>query len=79
MFGRKARLPIDKVYGTVQPDDLPLDSFVNDMSVVLEMPINMFVILWDLNKTVRRNCMIINGKAVDLVWLHSSVVSHGES
>ena len=60
MFGRKARLPIDIVYGTAQPDDLPLDSFVNDISVVLEMPINTFVILWDLNKTVRRNCMILN-------------------
>ena len=36
MFGRKARLPIDIVYGTAQPDNLPVDSFVNDMSVVLE-------------------------------------------
>ena len=61
MFSRKARLPIDIVYGTAQLDDLPLDSFVNDMGVVLEKPINTFVILWDLNKTVRRNCMIING------------------
>ena len=36
MFGRKARLPIDTVYGTAQPDNLPVDCFVNDMSVVLE-------------------------------------------
>ena len=36
MFGRKARLPIDIVCGTAQPDDHPVDSFVNYMSVVLE-------------------------------------------
>ena len=36
MFGRKASLSINIVYDTAQPDDLPVDNFVIDMSVVLE-------------------------------------------
>ena len=36
MFGRKARLPTDIVYGTTQSNDLPVDNFVKDLSVVLE-------------------------------------------
>ena len=36
MFGRKARLPIDIMYGTGQADNFSVDGFVNDVSVVLE-------------------------------------------
>ena len=36
MFGRKARLPIDIMYGTGQADNFSVDRFVNDVSVVLE-------------------------------------------
>ena len=36
MFGRKAGLPIDIMYGTGQADNFSVDRFVNDVSVVLE-------------------------------------------
>ena len=36
MFGRKARLPIDIMYGTGQADNFSVDRFINDVSVVLE-------------------------------------------
>ena len=36
MFGWKARLPIDIMYGIGQADNFSVDRFVNDVSVVLE-------------------------------------------
>ena len=36
MFGRKARIPIDIMYGTGQADNFSVERFVNDVSVVLE-------------------------------------------
>ena len=84
MFGRKARLPIDMVYGTAQPDDLPGNSFVNDMSVVLENAYqhvrNTMGLQQDHQKELYDRKQ--HGEfyqAGDLVWLHSSVVPHGAS
>ena len=84
MFGRKARLPIDIVYGTAQPDDLPVDSFVNDMIVVHKNAYqhvrNTTRLKQDRQKELydrKRHGEFY--QAGELVWLHSSVVPRGAS
>ena len=84
MFGRKARLPIDIVYAIAQTDNLPMDTFVNDMSVVLENAYQHVRITMGLKQDHQKK--LYNRKrhgefyqAGDLVWLHSSVIPRGAS
>ena len=69
---------------TAQPDNLPVDSFVNDMSVVLENVYqhvhNTMGLKQDCQKELYDRTW--HGEfyqAGDLVWLHSSVVPLGAS
>ena len=84
MFGRKARLPIDIMYGTGQADNFAVDRFVNDVSVVLENAYqhvrNTMGFKQDRQKELydcKRHGEFY--KAGDLVWLHSPVVPRGAS
>ena len=84
MFGRKAGLPINIVYGTAQPDNLPVDRFINDMSVVLENAYqhirNTMGLKQDRQKELYdRKWHGEFYQAGDLVWLQSSVVPRGAS
>ena len=43
MFGRTARMPIDLVYGTINPNSQNVHCFVRDMANVLENGYRLFV------------------------------------
>ena len=84
MFGRKARLPIDIMYGTGQADNFSVDRFVNDVSVVLENAYhhvrNTMGFKQDRQKELydrKRHGEFY--QAGDLVWLHTPVVPRGAS
>ena len=84
MFGRKARLPIDIMYGTGQADNFSVDRFVNDVSVVLENAYhhvrNTMGFKQDRQKELydrKRHGEFY--QAGGLVWLHTPVVPRGAS
>ena len=84
MFGRKARLPIDIVYGTNQPQRRTVSSFVGDTSSVLE---NAYRHVHDTMRLKQDHQKELYDRkrhgefyqVGDLVWLHSSVVPRGAS
>ena len=84
MFGRKARLPIDIMYGTGQADNFSAHGFVNDVSVILENAYqhvhNTMGFKQDRQKELHDRKQ--HGEFYqtgDLVWLHSPVVPCGAS
>ena len=84
MFGRKARLPIDIMYGTGQADNFSVDKFVNDVNVVLENPYqhvrNTMGFKQDRQKELydhKRHGEVY--QTGELVWLYSPVVPCGAS
>ena len=82
MFGRKARLPTDIMYGTGQADNFSVDRFINDVSVVLENAYqhvrNTMGFKQDCQKELY-DCKRYGEfyQAGDLVWLHTPVVPRG--
>ena len=79
MFGRKGRLPIDVLYGTAQADDIPVDNFANDMSVILENAYQHIRNTMGLKQDCQSELYDLKChgefyQAGDLVWLYSSVL-----
>ena len=81
MFGRKARLPIDIMYGTGQADKFSVDKLINDVNVVLENAYqhvhNTMGFKQDGQKELydrKQHGEFYHTR--DLVWLHSPVVPY---
>ena len=84
MFGRKARLPIDLVYGSNKPPSQTVGGFVSDTRTILEYAYrhvrDNMKLKQDRQKELydrKRHGEFYN--VGDLVWLHSSVVPRGAS
>ena len=84
MFRRRARLPIDIVYGTNQPQSQTVSSFVSDTKTVLEYAYRHVRDTMRLKQDRQKELYDCKRhgefyQVGDLVWLHSSVVPRGAS
>ena len=84
MFGRRARLPIDILYGTNQPSSQIVSEFVSDMETTLEYAYRLVCDHIEL-KQDRQKELYDRGRhgefynVKDSVLLHSSIVPRGAS
>ena len=69
MFGRTARMPIDLVYGTNNPNSQNVHWFVKDMANVLENAYRHVRLTMGLKQEHQKNYMIRRGMRTPTIWV----------
>jgi len=84
MYGRQARLPVDIMYGSPEPDESTSTEYASNLKNTLQHTYE--IVCTKMQTELRREKEFydekVHGKSFevdDLVWLHSSVVKKGKS